>query len=67
MLTRLSIRSLWRIYKRTSVVAGAGGHAGPGDHAACLLQRRKGRVENSRALEQGEYEELHETTRGTAG
>jgi hypothetical protein len=25
MSTRLSLRSLWRIYKRTSVVAGTGG------------------------------------------
>ena len=64
MANRLSLRALWRIYKRTCVVTGAGGKR---DLAITQLAFYSGARGVLRVLahliEHGEYEELHETIR----
>jgi hypothetical protein len=63
MATRLSLRQLWLIYKRTSVLAGLGGR----DLAITRLAFYSGARGVLKVLayliEQGDYEELHETIR----
>jgi hypothetical protein len=64
MANRLSLRTLWRIYKRTGIVTGTGGKP---DLAITQLAFYSGARGVLRVLahliEQGEYEELHETIR----
>jgi GH24 family phage-related lysozyme (muramidase) len=64
MATKLSLRSLWKIYKRTCVVTGSGNKR---DLAITQLAFYSGARGVLRVLahliEQGEYEELHETIR----
>jgi len=64
MATKLSLRSLWKIYKRTCVVAGSGNKR---DLAITQLAFYSGARGVLRVLAhliaQGEYEELHETIR----
>jgi hypothetical protein len=64
MTTELSLRSLWKIYKRTSIVAGTGGKR---DLAITQLAFHSGARGVLKVLahlvEGGEYEELHETIR----
>jgi hypothetical protein len=64
MATRLSLRSLWRIYNRTGIVAGTGGKR---DLAITQLAFYSGARSVLKVLahliERGEYEELHETIR----
>jgi len=64
MGNRLSLRALWRIYKRTGIVTGT---AGKRDLAITQLAFYSGARGVLRVLahliEQGEYEDLHETIR----
>jgi len=64
MANKLSLRALWKIYKRTGIVTGTGGKR---DLAITQLAFYSGARGVLRVLahliEQGEYEELHETIR----
>ena len=64
MANKLSLRALWKIYKRTGVVTGAGGKR---DLAITQLAFYSGARGVLRVLahliEQGQYDELHETIR----
>jgi hypothetical protein len=64
MANTLSLRTLWKIYKRTCVVSGSSGKR---DLAITQLAFYSGARGVLRVLahliEQGEYDELHETIR----
>jgi hypothetical protein len=64
MTTRLSLRSLWRIYKRTCVGTGTGGKRDLTITQLAFYSGARGVLKVlAHMIEQGEYEELHETIR----
>jgi len=64
MVTKLSLRSLWKIYKRTSLVAGTGGKRDLAITQLAFYSGARGVLKVlAHLIERGEYEELHETIR----
>ena len=61
--TRLSLRRLWLIYKRTSLLAGMGGREPATTQLAFYSGARGVLKVLVHLIEQGDYEELHETIR----
>ena len=64
MANALSLRQLWTIYKRTSVVAGTGGKRDVAITQLAFYSGARGVLKVlAHLLEHGELEELHETIR----
>jgi len=64
MITRLSLRSLWRIYKRTCVVTGTGGKRDLAITQLAFYSGARGVLPVlAHLIEQGKYDELHQTIR----
>jgi hypothetical protein len=64
MASRLSLRSLWRIYKRTCVVTGTGSKRDLAITQLAFYSGARGVLKVlAHLIEQGEYEELHQTIR----
>jgi hypothetical protein len=64
MAITLSLRRLWTIYKRTSVVAGTGGKRDVAITQLAFYSGARGVLKVlAYLLERGELEELHETIR----
>ena len=64
MASTLSLRRLWTIYKRTSVIAGSGGKRDLAITQLAFYSGARGVLKVlAHLLEHGELEELHETIR----
>jgi hypothetical protein len=64
MATKLSLRSLWKIYKRTCVVTGTGNKRDLAITQLAFYSGARGVLKVlAHLIERGEYEELHETVR----
>jgi hypothetical protein len=64
MINTLSLRRLWTIYKRTSIVTGTGGKRDVVITQLAFYSGARGVLKVlAHLMEKGEYEELHETIR----
>jgi hypothetical protein len=64
MATPLSLRSLWRIYKRSSIVTGTSSKRDVAITQLAFYSGARGVLRVlAHLIERGEYEELHETIR----